>query len=130
MSAAGDLKGSDVDPLVDVIAEFNTAFRAHDLDAIMQLMTDDCVFENTYPAPGGTRHSGQDEVREAFAQFFQSSPHAEFVTEEMFAAGDRCVVRWTYHWAAQSDQQSFVRGVDIFRIRDSRVAEKLSYVKG
>jgi ketosteroid isomerase-like protein len=119
-----------MDTPLAVVESFNLAFNRHDLDAVMALMTEDCIFENTYPAPDGTRHSGQSAVRQAFADFFQSSPHATFVAEDVFAAEDRCVVRWRYQWNAAPGQQDHVRGVDVFRIRDDKVAEKLSYVKG
>jgi len=56
-------------------------------------------------------------------------PQARFETEEIFAAGDRCVVWWTYHWVKEG-KPGHVRGVDIFRVQDGKVAEKLSYVKG
>jgi len=55
------------------------------------------------------------------------NPH--FDTEEIFAAGDRCVVRWVYSWVREG-KRGHVRGVDVFRVRDGQVAEKLSYVKG
>lgn len=113
-----------------VVEAFNRAFYGQDLDAVMALMTDDCVFENTAPAPDGTRWGGQAAVREAFAAFFRASPDAAFTVEEMFAAGDRCVVRWLYRWRADPGQQDHVRGVDVFRLRAGKIAEKLSYVKG
>jgi hypothetical protein len=47
----------------------------------------------------------------------------------MFAAGDRCVVRWRYDWVREGEA-GHVRGVDLFRVREGKVAEKLSYVKG
>jgi len=62
-------------------------------------------------------------------RFFMRSPHARFEAEEIFAAGDRCVVRWVYRWE-RDWVPGHVRGVDVFRVRDGRVAEKLSYVKG
>ena len=111
------------------IERFNDAFNRHDVDAVMALMTDDCVFESTAP-PNGERHEGQDAVRAVWEDFFSSSPNAVFRTEELFAAGDRCVVRWLYSWATESDATGHIRGVDVFRVRDGKVAEKLSYVKG
>ena len=36
------------------IERFNTAFNAHDVDGVMAAMTDDCLFENTGPAPMGS----------------------------------------------------------------------------
>ena len=40
------------------LARFSAAFGTGDVDAIMSLMTDDCVFEATGPAPDGVRHEG------------------------------------------------------------------------
>jgi ketosteroid isomerase-like protein len=112
-----------------VVERFNEAFNRHDVDAIMGCMTDDCVFENTRPAPEGTRITGQAAVRAFWSEFFQRSPQAQFETEDIFAAGDRCVVCWTYRWV-RDGKPGHVRGVDVFRVRGGKVAEKLSYVKG
>lgn len=114
---------------LDAVQRFNEAFNRHDVAAIMALMTDDCVFDNTRPAPDGQRFEGQAAVRRCWEELFQRSPQAWFDWEEVFALGDRCVVRWTYHWV-RDGRDGRVRGVDIIRVRDGRVAEKLSYVKG
>jgi ketosteroid isomerase-like protein len=101
------------------------------VDAIMALMTDDCVFENTEPPPDGGRFEGQVAVRACWQALFDSAPDALFTTEEMFVSDDRAVVRWTYRWAPDGPASpGHVRGVDIIRVRDGKVAEKLSYVKG
>jgi ketosteroid isomerase-like protein len=104
---------------------FNAAFSRRDVDGVMAAMTDDCVFENTSPAPDGERYEGAAVVRQFWAEFFRANPQATFVTEEQFAGGDRCVVRWRYDWGS-----GHVRGTDLMRVRDGKVAEKLSYVKG
>jgi ketosteroid isomerase-like protein len=110
---------------LETIERFNEAFNRHDVDAVMGLMTDDVMFENTSPAPDGERYAGQAAVRAFWERFFAASPKAHFETEEMVAADDRCVVRWRYSWG-----DGHIRGVDLFRVRDGKVAEKLSYVKG
>lgn len=107
------------------IDRFNAAFNQHDVDAVMALMTDDVIFENTSPQPDGERFSGQAEVRAFWERFFAGSPQAHFEAEEITAAGDRCTVRWRYSWG-----DGHIRGIDLFRVRDGKVAEKLSYVKG
>ena len=112
---------------LDVIRRFNEAFNRHDVDAVMALMTADCVFENTFPPPDGERFEGATAVRGFWKRLFDSTPRARFVAEDTFAAGDRCVVRWIFHW---DDQGGHVRGVDVFSVRDGKVAEKLAYVKG
>lgn len=114
---------------LDLIHRFNEAFNRHDVDAVMALMTDDCIFDSTRPAPDGERLEGRERVRDFWEQFFIRSPQARFVTEDLFAAGDRCVVLWRYSWVREG-RPGHVRGVDVFRVRDGKVAEKLSYVKG
>jgi hypothetical protein len=39
-------------------------------------------------------------------------------------------MRWTYHWKNTQGGEGHIRGVDIYRIENKRIAEKLSYVKG
>ena len=108
-----------------VVRAFGDVFNAHDVDAVMALMTDDCVFENTSPFPDGERFTGQAAIRGFWERFFRGTPSAHFELEELFACGDRCTTRWRYTWA-----DGHIRGVDLFRVRDGKVAEKLSYVKG
>lgn len=115
---------------LEAVRRFNEAFDRHDVDGIMAAMTEDCLFENTSPPPDGERHAGRAAVREFWDRFFRSSPSAIFSIEEIFAAGDRCVVRWRYDWREKDGRPGRVRGVDLFRVRDGKVAEKLSYVKG
>ncbi|RIK38760.1 MAG: nuclear transport factor 2 family protein [Chloroflexi bacterium] len=110
-----------------VVDAFNDAFNRHNVAGVMALMTADCVFENTYPPPDGTRVEGAAAVREVFADFFRQSPQARFEWEEIVALGERCAVRWVYRW---DDAGGHVRGIDLFRLRDGKIAEKLSYVKG
>ncbi|GAC1476002.1 MAG: nuclear transport factor 2 family protein [Candidatus Dormibacteraceae bacterium] len=107
------------------IEDFNEAFGRHDVDAVMALMTDDCIFENTLPTPDGERHVGHRDVRKFWEKFFRESPNAKFATEEMVVAGDRAAVRWRFDWG-----DGHIRGIDLFKVRDGKVAEKLSYVKG
>ncbi len=45
---------------IEVINQFNDAFNRHDVQAVMALMTEDCIFDNTYPPPDGERFEGQE----------------------------------------------------------------------
>ena len=112
-----------MEPL-DIVGAFGEAWGAHDLEATLALVTDDCVFESTEPGPDGTRYEGRDAVTPAWRPIFDDV-EATFEAEETFGAGDRVVQRWCYTWA-----DGHVRGVDVFRVRQGLVAEKFSYVKG
>jgi ketosteroid isomerase-like protein len=118
----------DAAATIAAVDRFNEAFNRHDVDAVMAAMTDDCVFEDTSPPDGG-RHAGADAVRAAWVDFFNASPTAHFDAEDVIATGDRCVVQWRYSWTDDGTERH-VRGVDVIRVRDGRVAEKFAYVKG
>ena len=109
---------------LEVVSRFGAAWAAHDLDAALSLVTEDCVFDNTDPAPDGQRFVGREAIRRAWAPIFED-PSTRFEPEETFAVGDRVVQRWRYSWA-----DGHLRGIDLMRVRGGLVAEKLSYVKG
>lgn len=109
---------------MEVVEAFGAAWAAHDLDACLDLLTADCVFDATGPAPDGARAVGPQAIRKAWQAIFDDAG-SRFEPEETFAMGDRIVQRWRYQW-----DTGHVRGVDIFKIRDDKISEKLSYVKG
>lgn len=110
--------------------DFNNAFNRHDVAGMMQLMSDDCIFENTYPAPDGTVYSGKEVVTRFWQDFLRESPQAHIEIEEIFGFGERCTMRWKYSWVDLNGSKGHVRGVDIFRVVNGSIREKLSYVKG
>jgi hypothetical protein len=63
-------------------------------------------------------------------EFFQASPQAVFEIEEIFFSEDRAVQRWIYRWVDIEGVTGHVCGVDLFRFREGKISEKLSYVKG
>ena len=107
------------------IEQFNEAFNRYDVDAVMTLMTDDIIFENS----SGGRFEGKEGVRAVLSRAFEMMSMGGFTTEELFVAEERCVVRWIYTLNREEPERGQVRGVDVFRVRNVRVAEKFSYVK-
>jgi ketosteroid isomerase-like protein len=116
---------SKIEEAVRIVLQFNDAFNQHEVPAMMALMSEDCLFENTSPAPDGTVYKGQADVRQFWENFFQEAPQAHIEIEEIFGFGERCIMRWQYSWGS-----GHVRGVDVFKVRESLITEKLSYVKG
>ncbi len=114
----------------DVVRRFGAAWEAWDLDAIMALMADDAVFESTGPAPDGVRVEGAAAIRAEWEAMFAATRDASFAFEEAFVSGDRATARWRFAWTNEDGSAGHVRGVDVIRVADGKVAEKLSYVKG
>lgn len=112
------------------VRRFNAALNARDLQAMLACLTEDTVFENTEPAPDGTRYEGRQAVAAFWEAFLAGSPQARIEPEELIECGERVVMRWTYTWREASGETGHVRGVDLYRLRSGLIAEKLSYVKG
>jgi len=125
-----DLTQAHSPQATQLVLAFNDALNTRDLDGMMRLLTEDTVFENTYPPPDGERFEGQAAVRSFWREFFQGSGSARIEPEEIFAAGERVVMRWVYRWTDTQGEEGHIRGVDVYRLRDGLIAEKLSYVKG
>ena len=124
------IRMSKIESSMRIVLAFNEAFNRHDIDGMMKLMSDDCVFENTAPAPDGTAYKGKDAVTQFWRDFFRESASAHIEIEEIFGLGNHCIMRWRYEWVDESGTKGHVRGVDIFLVREGFIAEKLSYVKG
>jgi len=112
-----------------VIDRFNEAFNRHDADALAPLLTDDTVFEDTSPAPDGQRIEGKAAVMTFWRGWFARNPDAVFEAEDVIVSDERAVVCWVYR-KLRSGQPWHLRGVDVFTVRDGKVAAKLAYVKG
>ena len=121
---------SKIESATRVVLAFNEAFNRHDVAGMMQFMSDDCVFENTAPAPDGTVYNGKEAVAQFWQGFFRESPRAHIEIEEVFGMGFRCVMRWRDDWVDEAGEKGYVRGVDIFKLKNGLISEKLSYVKG
>jgi ketosteroid isomerase-like protein len=107
-----------------VAERFIQAVNDHDVDAALELLSADSVFESTSPAPCGTRYIGRDAIRAALAPVIEDAS-THFAVEQWISAGDDLVVRWRYDYA-----DLFVRGISVLTIRDGEIVSNLAYVKG
>jgi limonene-1,2-epoxide hydrolase len=119
-----------IESSIRTVLAFNEAFNSHDVAGMLRLMSEDCVFENTQPAPDGEIVSGKEAQNRFWQGFFNASPAAHIEIEEIFGMGMRCVMRWKYTWVDQTGASGHVRGVDVYQVRNGLIYEKLSYVKG
>jgi ketosteroid isomerase-like protein len=109
--------------------EFGDAWNRHDTDAILAMMTEDCVFQNSAGrGPHGRRSKGQAEVRKGIEKVFSSLPNVRWNNSTHFIAGDRGVTEWVMT-ADTPDGRLEVQGCDVFTFRDGKIAVKNSYLK-
>jgi haloalkane dehalogenase len=109
----------------DVMRRFNDAFQRHDASVFPDLVGDDCVIENTGPAPDGARTVGGKACVELW-QGIATSPGIRFDLEDVVVRGDRAMIFWRLHRGNDGDS---VRGVNLMLVRDGRIVEGRGYVK-
>ena len=115
---------------VDLIRTIAKGFDTHDLDLIMSGFTEDAVFESPRGTePWGTRFTGSDAIREAFAGRFAGIPDVRYQQDEHFVDGDRGASEWTLSGTTTDGQRIEVRGCDLWTFRDGQVVKKDSYWK-
>jgi steroid delta-isomerase-like uncharacterized protein len=115
---------------IDDLHAFAEAWNRHDIDALMSFMTDDCAFEaSTGPDICGSRFSGRDAVRAAFADVWATFPDAHWDHARHFIQGDRGVSEWTFTGTRADGARVEVNGCDLFTFRDGKIALKNSYRK-
>ena len=112
---------------VDLMRRFNDVFLSHDPSRLPELVAQDCIVENTTPAPNGARCVGRDACVALWSEI-ATAPGTRFELEEVFAYGDRATIRWRFYWGA-GDSDS-VRGVNLMRVNQGLIVEAMGYVKG
>ncbi len=115
---------------VDMLQAFADAWNAHDVDALMRFMHDECVFETAAgPDACGARHEGPQAVRKAFAAAWQTFPDAQWRSARHFVAGERGVSEWTFTGTAADGTRVEANGVDLFTFRDGKILVKNAFRK-
>lgn len=110
-----------------VLRRFNNVFLSHDPSVLEGLVGEECVIENTQPAPNGSRHVGRAACIELW-RGIATAPGTWFVPEDLIVLGDRGIILWRFCWG-EAEEQS-VPGVNLMRVVDDRIVEALGYVKG
>src|SRR5882757_8935048 len=117
---------------------YGEAWNRQDLDAIMDLHADDCVF--VAHAAGSPPAQGKEAVREAFAGYIAMMPDINFAERSLHVSEDHWVLEstmsGTVEQAIEVEGESFgTRGsrvevpcVDVIEVRDGLVASKHTYL--
>jgi hypothetical protein len=126
---ASTTRPSDAERL-SLLDRFADAWNRHDLDALISMMTDDCVFQaSAGPQVDGQRSEGKPAVRAAYAAVFETFPDAHWANARHFIAGNRGVSEWTFSGTPRDGARVEVDGCDLFTFREDKIAIKNSFRK-
>ncbi len=113
-----------------LLEAFGAAWNRHDIEALMSMMADDCVFHAVAgPDLMGRSFHGRDEVRAGFELAWQTFPDAQWLDGEHFVVGDRGVSETTFCGTKADGTRIEARMVDVFTFRDGKIAVKNAFRK-
>lgn len=114
----------------DLLVAHLIAWSRHDIEAIMGMMTQDCVFETSGgPDPWGRRYEGHVAVREAIEEIFEMLSDVRYTNARHTVCGDRGVSEWTMIATRPDGSRIESRGCDLFEFRDGKIRRKDAYRK-
>lgn len=123
--------------LAAVEAHFHSE-AANEVEAALELYTDDIVWEA--PALNGLdrRYTGKDAVAENYRELFAAMRNVRFQFLQRFATEDRVVddslvtfeIARVGYWPWPLDSKIEMRLVHIFEMRDGKIARELVYDMG
>lgn len=107
------------------LAAFSAAWNRHDIDALMAFMHPDCVFQTAAgPDACGTRISGPEAVRKAFASAWEAVPDAQWEGGQHFVHDDFGTSQWTFTGTAADGSRIESDGIDVFTFKDGLILLK------
>jgi steroid delta-isomerase-like uncharacterized protein len=130
---------TDSTTAIQMLAQrYGEAWNRQDLDAIMDLHADDCVFSAF--AAGTPLAKGKEAVREAFAGYIAMMPDINFAERALHLGDDHWVLESTMSGTIEQSievegetfgtngQRVEVPCVDVIQVRDGLIASKHTYI--
>jgi ketosteroid isomerase-like protein len=109
----------------ELAARYGAAWAKHDLDAIMAMHTDDTVF---HLHGGGEPAVGGAATREAIATVLAQWPDIRFERKRVYIGCGHFVSEYEMSATNAEGQLLVCDGVDVFAVKDGRVARKDTYL--
>lgn len=124
------MKMSKIESALRSALAYYQALNKHDIDAVVKLMSPDCTFESSHPAPDGNIHRGPEAISRYWQDLFTRYPQFQVDPENVYGFGKSCIGHWRCRWHDSEGQERTRRGVDLFREKDGLIYQILSYQKG
>jgi steroid delta-isomerase-like uncharacterized protein len=119
-------------PIDKIIDDWAVAWSVHDIDKILSLFTDDCVYEDV---PTGAVHHGKAELKGFADRVFAAFPDFKIELASGFIAGNWAGVEWTMSGTHKGDLPEIpatgkpfsVRGSTICELREGKIKRDSDY---
>ncbi len=130
-----DTEGSavtrDQEPDTQLLVDHIDAWNDHDLDGLMALFAEECVFDASRGTDAhGQRFVGNPAVRDASAAVFERLPDAHWGARQHLNLGaDQYVSTWTLTGTFAGGSRMEVEGCDFLTVNDGLITRKHSFRK-
>ena len=115
---------------IELLQRHAAAWNAHDVDALLGLMTDDCIYDaSAGKSAEGQRHVGTAALRAAFQAIFAAFPDARWEEASHFVSGDQGFSTWVFRGTKADGARVEVNGLDVLKLRGGRICHKDTYRK-
>jgi ketosteroid isomerase-like protein len=111
--------------VVALLDRFSRAWADRDVAGVLALMCDDAVYGASVGPEPGTTYRGRAEIERGLHVMFAHDDGAEIDQGAAVVSADRAVTTWRYTFGDGRQEL----GVDLWRFRDGRIAEKDAYRK-
>lgn len=124
------IRMSRVEAAIRLGIKYTEAFNKKDVEALMELVSEDCILEASGPPPAGTRYSGKTELTQFWQKMFEATPGIFIELEDISSLGLKCIIFWRHYSRENTGVTLNLRGVDILELKQGSICHILSYVKG
>jgi ketosteroid isomerase-like protein len=114
---------------ISVVRDFDFAWSRRDLNTLLRLIADDCVFSASVGDEPGATFRGRSQVAKGFRLLLELDAGAEAVPGELFGCGSRVIVTWGLKRREPDGRTVTVRGCDIFTVREGLIVRKDAFRK-
>lgn len=122
--------------LEGVLDEWAAAWKSHDIERLLRLFTDDCVYEDVAL---GAVSRGHEELRAFAAQTFAILPDFDLRVTSQFICGSGAAIEWVMSgtqafavpgFPAEGKGFSGLRAATIVQFRDGKIQRNTDYWDG
>ncbi|MCI0606855.1 nuclear transport factor 2 family protein [bacterium] len=111
------------------LKQFGEAWGRADIDALMEFMTDDCVYKASVGPDPGTTYVGREAVRKGFAEVLAYESGGEPKAGPVWVLGSRAVAEWSYIITRPDGRKVEIRGCDLFEFDGDKIRRKNAFRK-
>ena len=114
---------------LSALAAFSRHWAEHNIDGLLELMTEDCLYlASVGPEPGKT-FRGQEQVRVGILEMFRYDLTERSEVYNLFIAGDRAAWEWKYYHTDSDGNEILTHGCDLFEFTGDKISCKQAFRK-